>query len=120
MGSRGEETKYGVAFSQPHALAIADLDGDGLQDIIVGKRYWAHGPKGDIEPMADPVLYWFRLVREGGVAQFEPHLIDRESGVGVQVSTADLNGDGHQDVLTVSKLGTFVFMNQPGKRTAAP
>ena len=120
MGSRGEETKYGVAFSQPHALAIADLDGDGLQDIIVGKRYWAHGPKGDIEPMADPVLYWFRLVRESGVARFEPHLIDRESGVGVQVSTADLNGDGHQDVLTVSKLGTFVFMNQPGKRTAAP
>jgi len=69
--------------------------------------------------MAEPVLYWFKLVRERGTAQFEPHLIDRESGVGAQVSTADLNGDGRQDVLTVSKLGAFVFINQPGKRPTA-
>ena len=111
MGSRDEEAKYGVAFSQPHALALADMDGDGLQDIVVGKRRWAHGPKGDFEPMAEPVVYWFQQIREGGTARFVPHLIDRESGVGVQVSTADLNGDGRQDVLTVSKLGTFVFIN---------
>ena len=50
MGDRSEETKYGVAFSQPHALDLADLDGDGLKDIVVGKRLWAHGPKGDVEP----------------------------------------------------------------------
>lgn len=115
MGTRDEESKYGVAFTQPHALAIADLDGDGLQDIVVGKRRWAHGPKGDIEPMAEPVLYWFKLVRGAAGARFEPHLIDRESGVGVQVTAADVNGDGRPDVLTVSKLGTFLFINQPGK-----
>jgi len=29
MSDRSEESKYGVAFTQPHALALADLDGDG-------------------------------------------------------------------------------------------
>src|SRR4026209_408340 len=41
MGDRSEEKTYGVAFSQPHALDLADLDGDGLKDIVVGKRLWA-------------------------------------------------------------------------------
>ena len=120
MGTREEEAKYGVAFTQPHALALADMDGDGLQDIVIGKRRWAHGPKGDIEPMAEPVLYWFKLVRDGANTRFEPHLIDSESGVGVQVTAADVNGDGRPDVLTVSKLGTFLFLNQPGKPSPAP
>ena len=111
MGTREEEKKYGVAFTQPHALALADMDGDGLRDLIVGKRMWAHGPKGDIEPMAEPVLYWFKLVRDAGGARFEPHLIDRASGVGVQVTAMDVNADGRPDVLTVSKLGSFVFLS---------
>lgn len=110
MGTRDEIDRYGVAFTQPHALAHADINGDGLKDVVVGKRMWAHGPKGDIEPGADPVLYWFELKREDGAARFEPHLIDEGSGVGVQVTIADVNGDGHIDILTASKLGSFIFL----------
>ena len=68
-----------------------------------------------MEPNAEPVVYWFRLVRDGGKARFEPHLIDRESGVGVQITVADVNGDGRPDVLTASKLGSFVFINKRAK-----
>lgn len=116
MGDRSERTKYKVAFTQPHALEFVDIDGDGLKDIITGKRRWAHGPKGDIEPAADPVVYWFRQVRTPKeTTRFEPHLIDQQSGVGVQIAVVDVNGDGLADVLTTSKLGTFVFYQRRGK-----
>ena len=110
MGSREEEAQFGVAFSQPHALDLADVDGDGHVDIVTGKRMWAHGPTGDIEPQAPPVLYWFRWTRDTqSEIRFEPHRIDDRSGVGTQVIAADVTGDGHADILTVSKLGAFVF-----------
>jgi hypothetical protein len=112
MGDRSEERKYGAAFTQPHALELVDIDGDGLKDIVVGKRLWAHGPKGDIEPNEAPVIYWFQLVRAPGQPpRFVPHLIDSQSGVGCQVVAADVNDDGRPDILTVSKLGAFVFLN---------
>lgn len=112
MGDRSEEEKFGVAFSQVHALTLADVDGDGLQDIVTGKRMWAHGPTGDVEPAAAPVVYWFRLKRAADeTVSYEPHQIDDPSGVGVQIQATDVNGDGRTDVLTASKLGTFVFFN---------
>jgi hypothetical protein len=115
MGTRDEEKQFGVAFSQPHALSLADMNGDGLQDIVTGKRRWAHGPKGDVEPMGTPVNYWFELVRDQaapGGARYVPHLIDDNSALGTQVEAVDLNGDGTPDVLTASKLGAFVFLNR--------
>ncbi len=113
MGDRSDEAQYGAAFSQPHALALADIDGDGLEDIVCGKRMWAHGPNGDVEPNADPVLYWFRLTRsDKGAVRYVPHRIDGASGVGTQLTVTDVNGDGRPDVLTASKLGTFVFLNR--------
>jgi hypothetical protein len=114
MGDRSEESTYGVAFSQPHALAIADVDGDGLPDLVTGKRRWAHGPKGDVEPDGEPVVYWFQLVRKPEV-KFVPRKIDGSSGVGVQLTVVDVTGDGAPDVLTVSKLGAFLFVTERRK-----
>ena len=104
------ESAEGVTFSQLHALAAADIDGDGLQDVVTGKRRWAHGVNGDIDPNAPPVLYWFQLVRDGsGGARFVAHQIDDDSGVGTQVTVADVNADAKPDVVVANKRGVFVF-----------
>jgi hypothetical protein len=114
MGDRSAIKSYGAAFTQPHALDLADVDGDGRNDIVVGKRMWAHGPQGDIEPGAPPVVYWFQHTFDAaGQVRYVPRLIDDYSGVGLQIRAADVNDDGRTDVMTASKLGTFLFLNRP-------
>jgi hypothetical protein len=116
IGSKVEDNKYGVRFSQPHAIDLVDMDGDGLKDIVSGKRYWAHGPKGDAEPSAPAVLYWFKLVRgKDGSVDFVPFMIDDDSGIGVQVIAADLNGDKYPDVVVGNKKGIFVHIGEAKK-----
>jgi hypothetical protein len=104
----------GVQFSQLHATVLADIDGDGLLDIVTGKRHWAHGSHGDPEPTAPAVLYWFRLVRDPvtHAVSYEPHLIDNDSGVGTKFVVADLNGDGFPDIAVANKRGVFAFIQQ--------
>jgi hypothetical protein len=110
----GSVAPGGVQFSQLHALALADVDGDSLPDIVTGKRWWAHGPEGDIEPNAAPVIYAF-LLRRGPdhTATFVPHLIDDGSGVGTQLVVMDANADGRPDIVTSNKRGTHVFLSPP-------
>ena len=125
MGSKPEESSYGVAFSQLHGLRLEDIDGDGLQDIVTGKRYFAHGGK-DPGGKDAPVIYWFRTVRgEGGEIDFVPYLIHDASGVGTDVTTGDANGDGRIDVVVGNKKGCFVHLQAdkkapPPRRVAPP
>ena len=116
MNKEVNENKYGVHFSQLHAIDLVDMDGDGLKDIVTGKRFWAHGPSGDPEPMAAPVLYWFQLVRgKDHSVDFVPHLVDDNSGVGTQVMAADITGDRRPDIIVGNKKGTFVFIQETRK-----
>lgn len=115
MDDRSREAEFGAAFSQVHALEYADIDGDGHRDIVTGKRMWGHGPTGDVEPNADPVVYWFQFTQdENGNVRFVPHLVDHRSGIGTQIATVDVNNDGRCDIITASRLGTFVFLNHLG------
>jgi hypothetical protein len=99
--------------SQMHSMDLVDMNGDGLKDIVTGKRFWAHGPSGDKEPEAPAVLFWMELRRDSkGGASFIPHLIDDDSGVGTQVVAVDLNKDGKPDVIVGNKKGVFVHLQQ--------
>jgi len=42
MGDFAAKNPGDVTFTELHALTMADVDGDGVKDIITGKRAWAH------------------------------------------------------------------------------
>jgi hypothetical protein len=95
--------------SETHALIAKDLDGDGLKDLVTGKRFWSHGKN---EPGSDQpaMLFWFRASRgSDGRIGFEPNKIDDNSGMGTQFQVLDFNGDGFLDVVSSNKKGVFLF-----------
>lgn len=115
-----QDNDYGIVFSQPHATALADIDGDGVQDLVTGKRYWAHNGKGDPDERGHRVLYWYQTKRDGkGGVDFVPHLVDANSGVGVDVQVGDLNGDALPDIVVGNKGGVYVFTQQRHDISAA-
>lgn len=117
VGKSPEENPQGVKFTQHHAYDLVDINGDGLKDFVTGKRFWAHGPKGDSEPDAPCVLYWFELKRDKDKgASYIAHRIDDNSGVGTQVVAADLNGDKVPEIIVGNKKGVFLFLGQAGAK----
>jgi len=94
-------------FLQSHGLSMADINMDGQPDIITGKRYFAHNGKdpGALEPA---VLYWFEY-KAGQHPAWVPHLIDDNSGVGLQVLVQDINTDNLPDIIVANKKGVFFF-----------
>lgn len=111
---------YATHFSQPHAMEVVDMDGDGVSDVIVGKSYLAH-PEGLDDPdlRGEPVNYVFKVKRNApsaaGPVTFEPHPIDASNnkvGIGRQIAVGHIDGDGIMDVCIASKLGVYVFLGQ--------
>jgi hypothetical protein len=103
----------GVIFSQAHGATFGDVDGDGIPDFIVGKRYWTHRDDFyDADPYGEGVLYWYQTIRDKGApggARFEPHQIDNHSGAGSDILATDLNHDGSLDIVTSTRFGTYIF-----------
>jgi hypothetical protein len=129
-------TKHWIETEYPtiHTMALADLDGDGREELIAGKQLLAHNG-GDVGAL-DPVFVFYYKFRDG---RFERHVLSYSYlepyfrpgskepppnyviGVGMRLSTADLDGNGRTDVVVASRSGLYVFFNKGyAARTRVP
>ena len=111
MGDRPAQNRYGLVFSELHSVDLADIDGDGLKDIVTGKTYWSHHTKSPLWD-AGAVVYWFKLTRDGNSVHWIPYLADAESGIGRQITVCDVNNDNLLDIVVGGMKGASVLLHQ--------
>ena len=102
--------KIDHSFSQAHALLWADLDNDGEDELITGKRYYAHNGK---DPGGEelPGIYYYTWNQKK--LEFTRHTIEIGTvGIGLQIRTADMNNDGRIDIAVAGKTGTYILFNK--------
>jgi len=104
-----DENRYGVLFTEPHSVQLADIDGDGLKDIITGKTFWSHHRQSPLWD-AGAVVYWFGLQRTAAGVDWVPHRADGNAGIGRQIVVSDINRDKIPDIIVGGMQGCNVLM----------
>lgn len=96
--------------AQTHATVLADLNGDGDLEMVTGKRYLAHNGK-DAGDDDTPYLFYLEFTPMIGPF-FREHIIDNDSGAGLNITVQDMNKDGKPDIVIANKNGVFLLENQ--------
>jgi len=98
--------------SQFHTMEWEDIDGDGKNELITGKRYRAHN--GNDPGANDPVgLYYYKWNGESftkNVISYGP--AGEGKGAGIYFVIADLRKTGRKDIIVAGKDGLYVFFNE--------
>lgn len=98
--------------AQYHDLQWADIDGDGLPELITGKRHRAHCGHEDGE-RDDLGIYYFKWNGESFSKQVIAYGPQGEgAGCGIYFWLADLRGTGLLDIVAPGKDGLHVFYNE--------
>ena len=105
-----EEHLIDDSFSQPHCFCLADLDGDGSDEVITGKRIRAHNGN-DPGAAEAPIMRYY--VWNSQKKAFDAHTINEgQVGGGLQIRTGDLDADGDIDIVVAGKEGTQILFNK--------
>ena len=97
-------------FSQPHTIHFVDLDGDGTDELVSGKRVRAHNG-GDPGGAEAPCMYYYKW--NTTEKSFKRFVIDEgHIGTGLQIRSGDLNGDGKVDIAVAGKDGTWLLFQK--------
>lgn len=111
VGTKQADNRYGVLFTELHSVQLADMDGDGLKDIVTGKTYYSHHKQSPLWD-AGAVVYWFRLTRGKEGVDWVPYQADGEAGIGRQISIVDVQGDGLLDIVVGGMKGAHVLTHR--------
>lgn len=98
--------------AQYHDIQWADIDGDGQNELVTGKRHRAHNGR-EAGEMDDLGIYYFKWNGESfskQVITYGPQGVG--AGCGIQFALADLRGTGRLDVIAPGKDGLHVFYNE--------
>jgi len=98
--------------SQFHTMKWVDLDGDGKEELITGKRYRAHN--GNDPGENDPVgIYYYKWNGDSFTKQVVSYRAFGEGkGLGIYFSVTDLTGSGRKDIIAAGKDGLYIFYNK--------
>lgn len=98
--------------AQYHVMEWIDLDGDGKNELITGKRYRAHNGKdpGELDEIGLYYFKWDGKTFVKNVISYGP--FGEGKGTGLYFSTGDLNRDGKIDIAVAGKDGLVVFFQK--------
>lgn len=94
-----------------HDPVLIDMDGDGIKDIVAGRRYRGHAgaDPGDLEPL---YIFWYKVTK-GPDPKFTKYTItyDENIGAGMNLSVLDIDFDGDLDIVAPGKSGLYLLEN---------